>query len=109
MIGRCKFSVVLVTTPSPEEGRRIARAVLELRLAACANLVPGVRSIFWWQGKLDEAEETLIVLKTKQEVLPQLIEEIKRLHSYTVCEVIGIPITEGNPAYLDWIEETVRP
>ncbi|MDO8689475.1 MAG: divalent-cation tolerance protein CutA [Dehalococcoidia bacterium] len=109
MIGGRQFSVVLVTTPSPEEGRRIARAVLELRLAACVNLVPGVRSMFWWQGKLEEAEETLMVLKTKQEVLPQLIEEIKRLHSYTVCEVIVIPITEGNPAYLDWIEETVRP
>ncbi len=109
MTGSCELSVVLVTTPSLEEARGIARAVLELRLAACANLVPGVQSIFWWQGKLDEAEETLVVLKTRQETLPQLVDEIKRLHSYTVCEVISLPVTGGNPAYLDWIEQTVRP
>lgn len=103
------YAVVLVTTPSLEEARRIARAVLEQKLAACANLVPGVQSLFWWEGRLEEAEESLMVLKTKEEALPRLIEEIKALHSYTVCEVIGLPIIQGNRAYLDWIEETVRP
>lgn len=103
------FSTVLVTTPSLEEGQTIARAVLERRLAACANLVPGVQSLFWWDGKLEEAQETLMILKTRDEALPRLIEEIKGLHSYTVCEVISLPIIHGNPAYLDWIKQTVAP
>ncbi len=109
MNGRTGFSAVLVTTSSLEEGQSIARAVLERKLAACANLVPSVQSLFWWDGKLEEAQETIMILKTREEVLPQLIEVIKSLHSYTVCEVISLPITQGNPAYLDWIQETVVP
>lgn len=103
------YSVVLVTVPSLEEGQRIARAVLERKLAACANLVPRVQSMFWWEGRLEEAEETLMVLKTKEEALPKLIQEIKGLHSYAVCEIVELPINQGNRAYLDWIEEVVRP
>ncbi|MDP2728412.1 MAG: divalent-cation tolerance protein CutA [Dehalococcoidia bacterium] len=103
------YSVVLVTIPSLEEGQRIARAVLERRLAACANLVSGVQSLFWWEGQLQEAEEALMILKTKDEALPRLIETIKGLHSYAVCEVISLPVSQGSRAYLDWIEETVQP
>ena len=103
------YVVVLVTTPSLEEGETIARAVLEQKLAACANLVPGVRSLFWWEGRLEEAEEALMVFKTKEEALPKLIEAVKGLHSYTICEVLGLPIVQGNRPYLDWIEDTVQP
>ena len=103
------FAVVLVTVSSVEEGQKIARAVLERRLAACANLVPGVRSLFWWEGKLEDAEETLMVFKTREDAVRKLIEEVQRLHSYTVCEVISLPVSRGNQTYLDWIEETVRP
>ena len=103
------YAVVLVTASSIDEGQKIAKAVLERRLAACANLIPGVRSLFWWEGKLEDAEEVLMVLKTKEEAVPQLIDEVKRLHSYTVCEVISLPVSAGNAAYLDWIEETVSP
>lgn len=102
------YTVALVTVPSQEEGQRIARAVLEQRLAACVNLVPGIQSLFWWEGRLDESLETLMVIKTKEALLPRLIETVKGLHSYTVCEVIGLPIIQGNKAYLDWIEETVQ-
>lgn len=103
------YVVVLVTVPSLEEGRRLARAVLERRLAACANLVPGVQSLFWWEGRLEEAEETLMILKTKEAVVPLLIEAVKALHSYAVCEVLTLPVLQGNQSYLDWIEETVQP
>lgn len=99
--------VVLVTASSTDEAKNIARAVLERKLAACANLVPGVQSFFWWEGKIEESEETLMVLKTREAAVPELIEEIKRLHSYAVCEVISLPISHGNQAYLNWIEETV--
>lgn len=102
------YAVVLVTVPSLDEGRRIAKGVLEQRLAACVNLLPGVQSLFWWEGRLEEAEETLMVLKTKEEVLSRLIEAIKGLHSYSVCEVLALPVLQGNQAYLDWIEETVE-
>lgn len=103
------YSVVLVTVPSQEEGERIARGVLERKLAACANIIPGVQSLFWWQGRLEETIEALMVLKTKAEALPQLIEAVRDMHSYAVCEVIEIPVGQGNRAYLDWIEDTVQP
>lgn len=103
------YSVVLVTAPSKEEGKRIARAVLEGKLAACANLIPGVESMFWWEGRLEEATETLLILKTKEEVLPRLIEAVRDLHSYTVCEVLGLSVKQGNQAYLDWIDASVQP
>jgi periplasmic divalent cation tolerance protein len=103
------YAVVLVTTPSQEEGKAIARAILERRLAACVNLIPKVYSSFWWEGKLEEAEESMLVIKTKEEAVPRLAQEVQRLHSYSVCEVIALPLTQGNQSYLDWIEGTVQP
>lgn len=102
-------SLVLVTASSTEEAEKIARSVLERRLAACVNLVPGVKSIFWWEGKLDQASETLMLIKTTEEAVPALTEAVKQLHSYSVCEVISLPVVQGNKPYLQWIEETVRP
>lgn len=102
------YAVVLVTTPSLEEGQRIARAVLEQRLVACVNLVPGIQSLFWWEGKLEEAAETLMVMKTKEAAVPRLIEAISMMHTYSVCEVISLSVTDGNRPYLDWIDETVE-
>src|SRR5579863_2251761 len=100
--------VVLVTCASAVEARRIARAVVEGRLAACANILPGaVTSIYRWKGKVESARERLLLIKTSRERLAKLQAAVKNLHSYEVAEFIALPIAEGSRAYLSWIEESV--
>lgn len=99
--------VVLVTASSPDEAARIGRALVDERLAACANLVSPVASRYWWQGKVEEAAEALIILKTRQDLLDRLTRRVLALHSYTVPEVIALPVVGGNPDYLAWIDESV--
>lgn len=94
---------VLITAGSAEEGRAVATAVLSERLAACVNIVPGVESHYWWQGKLEQAGEVLLLVKTQRTLLPRLIEKVKSAHSYSVPEVIALPVVEGNEDYLSWV------
>ena len=97
--------VVFVTTSSKEEGEKIGRYLVENRLAACANILPGVTSIFFWEGKICREEESLVVLKTKRELFQRLSEEVRKLHSYSVPEIIAIPLVEGASSYLEWIRK----
>ena len=100
--------VVLVTCPSAAEARRIARAVVEARLAACVNILPGaVISIYRWKGKVESAKERLLLIKTSRKLLAKLRAAIERLHSYDVPEFIALPVAAGSPAYLAWIEENL--
>jgi len=100
--------VVLVTCSSTAEARRIARAVVEARLAACVNILPGaVTSIYRWKGKVESAKERLLLIKTSRKLLPKLRAAIERLHSYDVPEFIALPVAAGSPAYLAWIEENL--
>lgn len=102
--------VVLVTCGSAKEARKIARAVVEQRLAACANIVmTPVRSVYRWKGRVESAKEFLLIIKTTQGRFAALKAEIKRLHSYDVPEIIALPITRGAAAYLAWISDSVRP
>lgn len=103
-----EYIIVLITTASIEEGRKISQALLEKKQAACVNIVPGVSSSFWWEGKLDSAQESLLIVKTKATLLDGLIDSVKKLHSYSVPEIIALPIVGGNPDYLDWIEESLK-
>ncbi|HEV2615453.1 MAG TPA: divalent-cation tolerance protein CutA [Candidatus Acidoferrales bacterium] len=101
--------VVLVTFGSAREARRVARAVVDARLAACANIVASpVKSIYRWKGKVETASEVLVVIKSTQRRFPALEREIRRLHSYEVPEIVALPIVAGSKAYLEWIEEAVR-
>jgi periplasmic divalent cation tolerance protein len=101
--------VVLVTCSSPAEARRIARAVVEARLAACVNIVPGaVQSIYRWKGKVESAHERLLLIKTSRRRLEKLRKTVEQLHSYDVPEFIALPIAAGSPAYLAWVEDCVR-
>lgn len=101
---------VLVTASRPEEGRVVARALLEARLAACVNIVPGVESHYWWQGNLDQGAECQLIIKTRAALLPRVIACVKQHHSYTVPEIIALPVLGGSPDYLDWVRaETVHP
>jgi len=100
--------VVLVTASNPEEAARLGRALVDERLAACVNIVPGLRSIYRWQGQVEDVAEVLLVIKTGRHVLTALIERIRALHSYSVPEVIALPITGGAAPYLEWLAGEVR-
>lgn len=102
------YIVVLITADDAGEGRRIARALVEEKKAACVNIIPGVESIFRWEGKPDEARESLLVVKTKASLLPEVTKLVKIMHSNEVPEIISLPITGGNDDYLSWIGESVE-
>ena len=97
---------VYVTTSSPDEAARIGRAAVEERLAACANILPGMRSIYRWEGAVEEAEETVLILKTTRERLPTLTKRVRALHSYDVPCIAAFEVAPGNGAYFDWIAES---
>jgi periplasmic divalent cation tolerance protein len=105
-----KYVVVLVTCGSRAEAQRIARAIVSRRLAACANLLQApVHSVYRWKGKVENAREFLLLIKTSARRLPALQAEVKRLHSYDVPEFIALPIIAGSPAYLRWLADCVAP
>ena len=99
------YLVVFITTSSHEEACKIADALVSQRKAACVNIVPRVNSLFRWKGKIEEAEESLLVVKTRAKLFPDVVSTVKCIHSYEVPEIIALPIVEGNPNYLKWIDE----
>ena len=94
---------VYVTTGDGDEARRIGRQAVEEQLAACANILPGVTSIFRWQGKVEEAGEAVMILKTTEQKLERLIERAKSLHSYDCPCIEALPVVEGNRDFLEWV------
>jgi periplasmic divalent cation tolerance protein len=100
--------VVLVTCASPAEARRISRAVVESRLAACVNILPGAgTSVYRWKEKVETASERLLLIKTSKKRLAKLRAVVERMHSYDVPEFIALPIAAGSRAYLEWVEENL--
>ena len=95
--------VVLITVGDPEEARRIADALMDRRKAACVNIVPQVTSIFRWEGNVEDEKESLLVVKTRAELFPELKALVSGIHSYEVPEIIALPIVDGNAEYLEWI------
>jgi periplasmic divalent cation tolerance protein len=99
------YIVVYVTAPAEEEAEKIARALVENKLAACANIVKNMRSIYRWQGKIEDEAEVLMIVKTRKEHFAHIREMVKQLHSYSVPEIIALPIVEGSEDYLAWMRE----
>ena len=98
-------NIVYTTVGSEEEAVLIARTVVEEKLAACANIIPSTRSIYRWQGKVEDESESLIFIKTRSDSVEALIARIKELHTYDVPDIIAIPIEKGYQPYLDWVVE----
>lgn len=99
--------LVLTTAPSREEAKKIGRALVESRLAACVNIIPRIESVYRWEGKIEEAQEYLLLIKTTAEAFPALLEKTQQLHSYEVPECIALAVEEGSEAYLKWIDASV--
>jgi periplasmic divalent cation tolerance protein len=97
--------VVLVTLPGADAARAMARILVDEGLAACGSVVPGLTSIYRWEGEIREDAEALLLLKTDEATLPALIRRVPELHTYEVPEVLALPVTEGHAPYLDWVRE----
>ena len=98
------YVIVIVTTASKQEAENIAQCLLKERLIACANIIGPVSSFFHWSGKIEKAEEYLIFMKSHGDLFEKLAETLKASHSYTVPEILVLPIIEGSKAYLDWLD-----
>jgi len=96
--------VVFITVGSEEEGRKIARLLVKEKKAACVNIVPGVDSLFRWKGRINSARESLLLVKTKASLLPEIISLVKQIHSYEVPEIIALPVIGGSEDYLKWLD-----
>ncbi len=97
--------VVLITAPTEDEAATVARAIVEERLAGCVNIVRNIRSIYRWEGKTEDDQEVLMIAKTRQELFASLAKKVKQLHSYSVPEIIAVPIIEGSEDYLAWLRD----
>ena len=100
--------VLFITTSDEEEAQLISRVLLEQKKAACINIVPGVSSLFWWQGNIDSAQESLLVVKTRAMLVDAIAQLVKGIHSNDVPEIIALPIVGGNKDYLEWMDEVVK-
>jgi len=102
------YLVVFITTGNAVEGEKIANILVSSRKAACVNILPQLDSRFWWQGKIDSADEVLLIVKTKASLLDELVSLVKENHSYEVPEIIALPIVGGNRDYLKWIDSEIE-
>ncbi|MFC1514998.1 divalent-cation tolerance protein CutA [Candidatus Omnitrophota bacterium] len=102
------FIVVFVTVPNLKSAKRIAKGLLEKRLCACVNIAPGLKSFFWWQGKIDKAKELLLIIKTRKSLFNKLKHAVLNLHPYDVPEVIALPITAASEKYAAWLRKETK-
>ncbi len=103
-----RFGVVLVTAPDMKTARKLARLALKQRLVACANIIPGLESHYWWQGKIENSREVLVLFKTTRPLLERLEKLVLQEHPYDTPEFIVLPLAKGNKRYLTWCEDVVQ-
>ncbi len=97
--------IVFITAPNEDEAAKIAKSLVEAKLAACVNIIKNIRSIYIWQGKIEDDTEVLMIAKTQEKLFNALSVKVQELHSYTVPEIIAFPIIKGSEDYLKWLKE----
>jgi periplasmic divalent cation tolerance protein len=102
------YIIVFITASSEEEADIIAGKLIDSKVAACVNIIPGVKSVYTWKGKKETAQECLLFVKTKKENFPELESMVKGLHSYETPEIISVAIDDGEEKYLNWIKEATK-
>lgn len=100
--------MIYITTETEEEAERIASHAIEERLAACANIIPGMKSVFRWEGKIQTGEEIILILKSRMDLLGRITDRVAELHSFSCPCIVALPIADGNPEFLQWIEDETR-
>ncbi len=101
--------IIFITAPEDEEAQLIARVLLEQRKAACVNIVGGISSLYWWESDIEHNKESLLMVKTRSDLLDEVIRLVEEIHSYEVPEIIAIPVAGGNSEYLEWLNSEVQP
>jgi len=99
------YVIIYVTAPDEETAVTIGRALVEEKLAACANIVPRIRSLYRWKGAVEDEREVLMILKTRTELFDRVEQRVRSMHPYEVPEIVAIPLTHGSPPYLDWLSD----
>jgi periplasmic divalent cation tolerance protein len=99
-----EFMVVFITASTFDQAEKIGKALLEKKLVACVNIIKNIKSFFWWEGKISDEDEVLLMAKSKNDNFEKIEKETKKLHSYSVPEIIALPLVSGSKEYLDWIE-----
>ena len=102
-----KEIVILITSSSKEEAKKLTRVLIEEKLAACVNILSGVESLYWWKGKIESSKEWMLVVKTLGKMANKIVKRVKEIHSYEIPEVIALPIVQGNKDYLQWISDAL--
>lgn len=102
------YIIILITCPNIKEANNLASLLVSNKLAACVNVIPKIQSIFHWQGKIDRAQEILLLVKTKQGLFNKIARLVRKHHSYDTPEIIALPIIKGNKKYLDWIKKSTQ-
>jgi periplasmic divalent cation tolerance protein len=103
-----KFIAVYITAKDEKEAEKLGSILVKERLAGCINIIPNIRSSYWWKGKIENMPEALLIAKTKEELFQQLLASVKKNHSYSVPCVNALPILDGNPDYLKWLENETK-
>lgn len=104
-----EYCIVLCTVPDPDAGERLAASLVEARVAACVNILPGLTSVFRWQGETQKDPEALLIIKTRRDRFEAICEVLRAQHPYELPEIIAVPLSDGLPAYLRWIDQNLEP
>ncbi len=103
-----KLRLVYITTKDKAEARKIGRELVKERLVACVNIIEGMNSLYWWGSKIQDDQEAILIAKTKESLVKELIKKVKSLHSYATPCIISLPILDGNKDYLDWLNKETK-
>lgn len=103
-----KANLIYITAGSMDEARGIAKALVSNRLAACANIIDNMNSLYWWNGEIQEEREVILIAKTVESLVPEVIDKVQSMHSYECPCIVSLPIIDGNPAFLEWIQKETR-
>jgi len=103
-----KTNLVYITASTVDEARNIGKNLVSNRLAACANIIDNIQSIYWWEGEIQDEKEVILITKTKESLVSELIEKVKSIHSYTCPCIVSLPIVDGNRTFLDWVIDETR-
>lgn len=109
MVFRVTDKIVVFSTCGDEsEAKRVSHHLVSERVAACVTIVPGAASVYRWKGKVEESQEWVLIIKSSRAAFPKLQEELQRVHSYQVPEVVAIPVVDGSPSYLEWLDREIE-
>ena len=102
------YALVYITTSGEEESKKIGRTIVEERLAGCVNIIPTIKSLYWWKGEIEDDNESILIVKTKVSNIENIIKRVKEIHSYENPAILAIPIINGSKEYLDYLDSEIR-